>query len=150
MKKIIISFLASALLLNASSPSISVLAESHNTTPKETLVVNGKEITEEEFDKLLEKSFFIEERFAATAGAATLFIPGVGQAVVTAAGVVILAGVTITAAHWAYGKVVNAYKEHTKNKRKSTHDKHTKQRPGRDSEKKKLKPGWKPKNGRRP
>ena len=34
--------------------------------------------------------------------------------------------------------------EHTKGARKSTHDKHTKPRPGRPNEKKRLKPGWKP------
>lgn len=34
--------------------------------------------------------------------------------------------------------------EHTKGARKSTHDKHTKPRPGRANEKKRLKPGWKP------
>ena len=36
--------------------------------------------------------------------------------------------------------------EHTKNKRKSTSDKHTKPRPGRGSEKKKQSPKWKPRN----
>ena len=36
--------------------------------------------------------------------------------------------------------------EHTKNKRKSTSDKHTKPRPGRRSEKKKQCPKWKPRN----
>ena len=34
--------------------------------------------------------------------------------------------------------------EHTKNKRPSNWDKHTKPRPGRDSEKKRNQPGWKP------
>jgi hypothetical protein len=36
-----------------------------------------------------------------------------------------------------------AYAEHRKGKRKSTHDKHTKQRPGRKNEKKRKQPGWK-------
>lgn len=39
---------------------------------------------------------------------------------------------------------IKYYEEHTKNKRKSTHDKHTKSRPGRDTEKKKQKSNWKP------
>jgi len=38
---------------------------------------------------------------------------------------------------------VIVYAEHTKNARPSTHDKHTKPRPGRQSKKKKQKPGWK-------
>ena len=42
---------------------------------------------------------------------------------------------------------VSYFKEHTKNKRKSTHNKHTKPRPGRNTEKKKdPKKGWKPRN----
>ncbi len=36
------------------------------------------------------------------------------------------------------------FAEHTKNKRPSTYDKHTKPRPGRQTEKKKQKPNWKP------
>ncbi|QAT48350.1 hypothetical protein EQM14_00345 [Caproiciproducens sp. NJN-50] len=40
--------------------------------------------------------------------------------------------------------LINRFEEHTKNKRKSTYDKHTKPRPGRNSEKKKQKSNWKP------
>ncbi|MEW6097262.1 MAG: RHS repeat-associated core domain-containing protein, partial [bacterium] len=41
-------------------------------------------------------------------------------------------------------KIIKGVKEHTKNKRKSTWDKHTKRRPGRPTEKKKQKWWWKP------
>lgn len=51
----------------------------------------------------------------------------------------IICGIIITAATIT----VLYYSEHRKNKRKSTYDKHTKKRPGRSSEKKKQKKGWK-------
>ena len=54
----------------------------------------------------------------------------------------IIAGIVVTVAVVVTIFVFAA--EHTKNKRKSTYDKHTKPRPGRPSEKKKQKPGWKP------
>lgn len=44
-----------------------------------------------------------------------------------------------------YGQVCDAA-EHTKNQRPSNWNKHTKPRPGRDSEKKRNQPGWTPKN----
>jgi hypothetical protein len=44
----------------------------------------------------------------------------------------------------AGGYIIHKAAEHTKNKRKSTYDKHTKPRPGRSSEKKKQKSNWKP------
>lgn len=86
-------------------------------------------------------SFFIIPGVAA----GTYFIPGVGEVIITVTGAVIVAGVAIKAGSWASKKVISYFEEHTKNKRKSTHDKHTKPRPGRDSEKKKdPKKGWKP------
>lgn len=71
------------------------------------------------------------------------FVPGVGQVLITATGIVIVSGVVIATGSWLYKKVIKYYSEHTKNKRKSTHDKHTKPRPGRETEKKKNKSkGW--------
>lgn len=79
----------------------------------------------------------------AAAAGTLIFVPGVGEAIITAAGVVIVAGCVIAAGTWTYKTVINYYKEHTKNKRKSTYDKHTKPRAGRETEKKKQKKGWK-------
>ena len=53
-----------------------------------------------------------------------------------------VAGAAIGAAVIAGGVYLAA--EHTKGKRKSTHDKHTKPRPGRPTTKNRLKPNWKP------
>lgn len=84
-------------------------------------------------------------RSAIAAAAGAYFIPGVGEVLIAATGAVIVGGVTISAGHWAYNKIITYFKEHTKNKRKSTSDKHTKPRPGRDSEtKKQPNKGWKP------
>ena len=118
--------------------------------------INGKFYTQKEFEKLLDTAIPISVESDTTtyvAGAllipGTWFIPGVGQVVITAAGAVIVAGATIAVGSWIYNKVISFFKEHTKNKRKSTHDKHTKPRSGRDTEKKKQKPDWKPRNPRK-
>ncbi|EAE0901572.1 hypothetical protein Y136_03280 [Listeria monocytogenes] len=104
------------------------------------LIINGKKYNEEELKALLDQTVSIQPRMI---GAAALyFVPGVGQVALTATGVIILGGVTIGAGHWAYKTIKNYFKEHTKNKRKSTYNKHTKPRPGRQNEKKKQKPGW--------
>jgi RHS repeat-associated protein len=46
-------------------------------------------------------------------------------------------------------KIYTLASEHIKGKRKSTYDKHTKPRPGRDSEKKKQDKNWKPNPNKR-
>ncbi|MGL9970963.1 hypothetical protein [Enterococcus sp. DIV1420a] len=104
------------------------------------LIINGKKVNEEELKALLDKKMPSLSRIG---GLATVyFIPGVGEVALTVTGVIILGGVTIGAGHWAYKTIKNYFKEHTKNKRKSTYNKHTKPRPGRQNEKKKQKPGW--------
>lgn len=70
---------------------------------------------------------------ATTAGAANFWNP-VGWTLLGAA---------------AIGTGIYLASEHKKNKRPSTHDKHTKQRPGRDTEKKRQKSDWVPKNKKR-
>lgn len=120
------------------------------------ITINGVYYTPEEFEELLDTAEPIDSpkprvqtRSVAIAGAAAgaYFIPGVGEVLIAATGAVIVGGVAITAGNWAYKKIVSYFKEHTKNKRKSTHDKHTKPRPGRNTEKKKNpKKGWKPRN----
>lgn len=120
------------------------------------ITINGVYYTPKEFEELLDTAEPIDTpkprvktRSAAIAGAAAgaYFIPGVGEVLIAATGAVIVGGVAITAGNWAYKKIVSYFKEHTKNKRKSTHNKHTKPRPGRNTEKKKdPKKGWKPRN----
>ena len=119
------------------------------------ITINGIYYTPSQFEELLETAEEIEtpdprpqtRSMIAGAAAGSYFIPGVGQVLIAATGAVIVGGVAITAGNWAYKKIVSFFKEHTKNKRKSTHDKHTKPRPGRGSEKKKdPKKGWKPRN----
>lgn len=120
------------------------------------ITINGVYYTPKEFEELLDTAEPIDTpkprvqtRSVAIAGAAAgaYFIPGVGEVLIAATGAVIVGGVAITASNWAYKKIVSYFKEHTKNKRKSTYNKHTKPRPGRNTEKKKdPKKGWKPRN----
>lgn len=113
------------------------------------LIINGEVYNQEKLEALLETAQEVEQpsnggrqkRFAAAAG--VYFIPGVGQVALAATGAIVLGGITIGAGHWAYNTIVNYFKEHTKNKRKSNHNKHTKPRPGRQNEKKKQKGNWK-------
>ena len=117
------------------------------------ITINGIYYTPKEFEKLLDTAVPIKASNSgvqtysiAIAGAAagSYFIPGVGEVLIAATGAVIVGGVAISAGSWAYKKIVSYFKEHTKNKRKSTHNKHTKPRPGRNTEKKKNhKKGWK-------
>ncbi len=121
-------------------------------------MINGEFYTKTEFQNLLKTADIIYETkvdlhsgnseiMPATGLVAGLyFIPGVGEVLITATGVVIVAGTIIAVGSWVYNVVVNYFKEHTKNKSKKNHDKHTKPRPGRDSEKKKQKPEWKNRN----
>lgn len=78
--------------------------------------INGVYYTCEEFEKLLEEAQEKPKasgnnggngprRSAAALVAGTWFIPGVGEVVITAAGVVIVAGVTIAAGTWVYNTV---------------------------------------------
>ena len=60
---------------------------------------------------------------------------------------IIVNGVKLRVAAITYAKktakILFRFKEHRKNKSKKNYDKHTKRRPGRKNEKKRLKPGWK-------
>lgn len=129
--------------------------EENSININQPLFLNGKEYSsEEELLQLLNTGYFISNAnqsgissyslTAATAG--TYFIPGVGQVILTATGVILIGGIAITSGHWAYKTIVNFFKSHSKNMRKSNYNKHTKPRPGRSTEKKKNNPHWKPRN----
>lgn len=113
---------------NISLPSISVLAnEQDNTTlnhSSETIIVTDTELiinehsyTEQELIALLETATpqpQIQQRSAlaigsASAYAGSYFIPGVGQVLLAATGVVIIGGVTIYATHWAAKAITNFF-----------------------------------------
>lgn len=137
-----------------------MIVEQNNTPDVEVydtgIKINGTFYTKDEFSILLKSSREIpirQKRTALTipAAADAYFIPGVGQVLITTTGIVILAGATIATGTWVSNRIISYFKEHTKNKRKSTHDKHTKPRPGRSNEKKKdPKKGCKPKNQKKP
>lgn len=109
------------------------------------VLINGKRYTYNSFKKALDGAVVMNNTSLTYRGtaAALYFVPGIGQVLITVTGVVIVAGVVVCAGTWVYNQAIKYYKEHTKNKRKSTHDKHTKARPGRETEKKKdPKKGW--------
>ena len=70
------------------------------------------------------------------------FIPGIGEVLITTTGAIIVAGITVVAGSLLYNTIKTYFAEHTKNKRPSTYDKHTKPSSGRQTEKKKLKNKW--------
>lgn len=87
------------------------------------LIVNGKNISEEELYRLLDNAEILETQTVpsistlsfigggAAAGAisGTYFIPGIGQVVLAATGAVVIAGVSITAIHWASKAIKNFF-----------------------------------------
>lgn len=117
--------------------------------------INGDFFTKEEFLGLLETAEEIpvqrsRSAFTVPFRSGTYKIQGIGKVLITSAGVVVLAGKVVSSDTWVANKIVHYFKEHTKNKRKSTNDKHTKPRPGRSNEKKKNpKKGWKSNNNKK-
>ena len=165
--KVLSCVLASSLMLSNTIPAMAAENGDAETVSNVTqtasiqvddsgITINGVYYTPKEFEELLDTAEPIDTpkprvqtRSAAIAGASAgaYFIPGVGEVLIAATGAVIVGGVAITAGNWAYKKIVSYFKEHTKNNGKSTHNKHTKPRPGRNTEKKKdPKKGWKPRN----
>ncbi|MGT2745034.1 hypothetical protein ACVRW4_06800 [Streptococcus phocae subsp. phocae] len=117
---------------NIALPSVSVLAReqdnitlnSASNSSSETvivtdneLIINGHSYTEQELVALLEIATpqpQIQPRSAVAIGGAayyagSYFIPGVGQVLLTATGVVVIAGVTIYATHWAANAIRNFF-----------------------------------------
>lgn len=107
------------------------------------ITIKGTYYTEDEFEKLLETAVEVEDAesvtntppYANNGGqmsrmavsdviqyspllAGTWAIPGVGQVVITTVGVIVIAGVTIKATHWAYKKVRIFFTERAYNKAK--------------------------------
>lgn len=162
-RKFLSCFIVFSILISSSFSSFASArynGSAHSDNQKVIVYDNGIKIngifyTRDEFKKLLEKAKelpVIQPRSAlvVSAVAGSYMVPGVGQVLITATGAVLLAGVAIKVGTWAADETIKFFKEHTKNKRKSTHDKHTKPRPGRDSEKKKdPDKGWFPRKDKR-
>ncbi len=155
-KKKISSFLVFSMLFSLIPQATFAQQNTHTfnsevKVTEEGIFIKGNFFDKKEFLELLKSSEVISYENSSNQGiapalAGVYFVPGVGEIAITATGAVLVAGVAISTGSWAYKQVVNYFKEHTKNKRKSTSDKHTKKRPGRQNEKKKTKEGWKPRN----
>lgn len=79
----------------------------------DSICINGKYYTEEEFEELLNTAVNINvpQNRIAGAIAGTWFIPGVGEVVITATGVILIGGVVVGVGTWAYNKVMNWFKD---------------------------------------
>lgn len=145
-----------------SSPDTATNEKNDNTelTGEEgTVTINGVTMTQAELlDKVNDMTISYEDdnlddifnntgktgfmpKFA-PAIAAVGSIPGIGEVVVTAAGVILIGGMVVKAGSALYNKAVELFSPHRSNARHSTRDKHTKPRPGRSSEKKKGSKKW--------
>jgi len=71
--------------------------------------INGTFYTQEDFMNLLENAEEVPAPSTRMVGvvAGTWFIPGIGQVIVTAAGVVIIGGAVVAAGSWLYKQVVS-------------------------------------------
>lgn len=73
------------------------------------VLINGVRYTPEDIDELLQNTYEIEgepqTRSAIALAAGTYFIPGIGQVVITAAGVILIGGAVVKAGSWLYNKV---------------------------------------------
>lgn len=126
------------------------------------VTINGKTISKSEFKKALKSATFEDTNtvensdptfgvslFVAPAAVAPLFIPGIGEAYITAVGTVVVAGVAVAAGTWLSKTVIAYFKAHRKNKTHSNYNKHTKTRPGRSTTKNRSKKGYKSRSNKR-
>lgn len=140
----------------ATNDSNKVIVTNHDVT------INGKTISKSEFKKALKSATFEDTNtfensdltfgvslFVAPAAVAPLFIPGIGEAYITAAGTVVVAGVAVAAGTWLSKTVIEYFKAHRKNKTHSNYNKHTKARPGRSTTKNRSKKGYKSRSNKR-
>lgn len=134
---ILLSTIAPAAKSYASGNQNGNIAETSNNQSNvkvtdDGIFINEKFYTQEEFTDLLDSAILVSENNTngistrsaeiADAGAAlvagTWWIPGVGEVVVTAAGVIIVAGTVVAVGSWAYKTVTNWFKNRAYNKAK--------------------------------
>lgn len=146
MKKRITFLLIFSILLSTIAPATKSYASENQSNKLEVvnenqsdvhvtddgIFINDKFYTQEEFTCLLDNAILVSENTTngistrsaevADAGAAlvagTWWIPGVGEVVVTAAGVIIVAGTVVAVGSWAYKIVTNWFKNRAYNKAK--------------------------------
>lgn len=119
MKKFVSLLLACVMLfsmsVNAFAVETSIQAEDTVIVTDAGVYIDGSYYSKEQFVQLLDTAQEVEVNqgtrpMSALAGgivAGTWFIPGVGEIVVTAAGVILLAGAVVEVGSWVYDAVVN-------------------------------------------
>ncbi|WP_143320956.1 hypothetical protein [Clostridium sp. HBUAS56010] len=98
--------------VNTNSQSVSKTSGSVIVT-EDGVTINGVYYTKSQFEKLLNQAVevsgssngIVQPQMAMAAGA--YFIPGVGEVLIAATGVIIVAGVTIAAGSWLYNTITD-------------------------------------------
>ena len=98
--------------VNTNSQSVSKTSGSVIVT-EDGVTINGVYYTKSQFEKLLNQTVevsgssngIVQPQMAMAAGA--YFIPGVGEVLIAATGVIIVAGVTIAAGSWLYNTITD-------------------------------------------
>ena len=169
-RKIFTTTLVLIMILSITTPMGTVFASDlQNTNEQGTspvikltgteLIINGEKYTPTELTALLDTGEYIsndntsvrQNRSAAVAAVgASYFIPGVGEVVMTATGVIIVAGVVIGTGHWAYKTIKNYFASKKKNndeQRQGPLGKPNRKKQGREIQEKKRTEGnkkWNP------
>lgn len=117
LRKLLTMLLALVMLVStnltafASSTSDAVYANTNSESNGNVIVtdtgiyINGNYYSQEQFIQLLDTAQEVptpQTRSAVALVAGTLWIPGVGEVVITAAGVIIVGGAVIAAGTWIY------------------------------------------------
>ncbi len=123
------SFIAFGLVFIFSLTSISpALAETINK--KNTIIIDGQEFTEDEFNDLLDSSYSVDvtsiekqtRSGVLTLYTGTMFVPVIGKVVILTSGVVLVGGVAYKAGSWVSNKVSNYLKQKQANEIKKIND----------------------------
>lgn len=120
LKKLLLFSIVSVIIFSMNTV---IFAASDTKSDSKSLLVtklgvyiNGNYYTQKEFSSLLktaQKAKNPKTRVAGTLVAGTWFIPGIGEIVITSAGVIIIAGTVVKAGSWIYNKVIKWSKNKT-------------------------------------
>lgn len=135
LKKFLALFLSFVLILSMSTTALANTTSSNTGTSTDTstvlvtddgIYIDGIYYTQAEFTRLLDTAIEIERPATRSVGAlvaGTWWIPGVGEVVITAAGVILVGGAVIAAGTWIYdtitewfaNRAINAYEDAKEN-----------------------------------
>lgn len=114
---LVVVMLASTNLTAFASSTTNIVYETTNLKPNGNVLItdtgiyiNGNYYSQEEFMQLLDTAQEVQTPQTYSAGvlvAGTWFIPGIGEVVITVAGIIIIGGTVIAAGTWIYNAVTD-------------------------------------------